>query len=466
MGKRLSKSDRQFIISAKLAGHAWSDIEAALVENGCTAGRETIRGVWRSSDEKKLNDSIDRIQEKQDGENRREVSMASSRITTVEDLVQFAQVDLTTWYIERHEINKWEVGAKSVERDLTYVDGRATGTIRSDGGLRVAPLIQIKLWLRRIKPVPVFPTIQPVFCTENFEMPEVVREAVQRSVILADPHIGFTRDLRTAELEPFHDRRAMDVALQVIQYVSPTRIDILGDFLDLADWSDKFTRLPEFVQLTQPAVLEGYWWLRQIRKVAPNAVITLYEGNHDERMRRAVLNNMRQAYELRAADEMDLPPALSVPKLLALHELGIRWIGNYPDGEDWLNGNVRLLHGNTAQVPGNTAKAVVSKADTTEIFGHIHRTEWCSRTQHLRDRIEVIEGFCPGCLCRIDGVVPGVKEKQQWGQGIAVVDYTEDRHNIAPVLISDGRALWDGMLFGGEDRTADVQQAYPDWNWG
>jgi len=54
------------------------------------------------------------------------------RIVTLDDLLAMSRVDLSEWEVERHIINKWEVGA--------------TGP---DGTLVVEPLWQVKAWLRR-----------------------------------------------------------------------------------------------------------------------------------------------------------------------------------------------------------------------------------------------------------------------------------------------------------------------------
>jgi hypothetical protein len=68
-------------------------------------------------------------------ENGAVVEMRSNRIKTLEDLVEAAEIDLKSWTIERHVVNKWEVGAKD-----------------SDGNIVVEPLYQIKVWLKALEP--------------------------------------------------------------------------------------------------------------------------------------------------------------------------------------------------------------------------------------------------------------------------------------------------------------------------
>lgn len=375
----------------------------------------------------------------------------TARIKTLDQLLQECAVDLDVWRVDHYLVNKWEVGAKN-----------------KSGEVVVTPLFQVKAWLVRRRPEPLFPTIRPVTCEPVAALsPAPERSGILRSLVWADPHFGFTQDKRTAGLAPFHDRQVLDLVVQIAAAAEPDRIDCLGDVLDLPEWTDRFIRSPEFAHTTQPALLEAHWWLAQVRQVAPCAKLIMYEGNHERRLEAALMTHLDAAYGLRAVDEMNMPQALSVPRLLALHKLGIDWVSGYPGGGDWLNGGVRLSHGERAQVAGNTAKAVVAGADATEIFGHIHRIEWVSRTKHLRDGRQVIAGFCPGCTCKIDGTVPAKTKRQQWQNGCAVVDFEVDGHgfSIAPVVIENGRAIWDGQLFEARDRLPDLREAYPDWNW-
>lgn len=64
------------------------------------------------------------------------LDVRSKRIRTLDELLDAAQVDLTKWYVERHVINKWEIGARG-----------------EDGEIVVEPLIQVKVWLRPISPL-------------------------------------------------------------------------------------------------------------------------------------------------------------------------------------------------------------------------------------------------------------------------------------------------------------------------
>ncbi|MEK7500260.1 MAG: hypothetical protein AAB649_06710, partial [Patescibacteria group bacterium] len=64
-----------------------------------------------------------------------EISLPKTRIHTLEQLVEYANIDLEVWLVEKLVINKWEVGAKVGE------------------ALEVTPLFQVKAFLVRKKAV-------------------------------------------------------------------------------------------------------------------------------------------------------------------------------------------------------------------------------------------------------------------------------------------------------------------------
>lgn len=190
-------------------------------------------------------------------------------------------------------------------------------------------------------------------------------------------------------------------------------------------------------------------------------LLTVHEGNHDKRLMAAIANHLRSAYDLRAADELELPPSLSVPRLLALHRLGIVWIGDYPQDVDWLNDGLRTNHGRIAGTPpGATARAIVEQAETSEIVGHVHRAESASRAIHRRNKERVIRAHCLGCMCHIDGRLPSAKggDREQWQQGFAVVDYDPNgiAYSYTSVLVEDGRTVHNGQWFTARDVAVPV----------
>ena len=280
-------------------------------------------------------------------------------------------------------------------------------------------------------------------------------------IALPDPQIGF-RDLH-GRLDPFHDEAAMDVALQITSWLEENdRIDTvinLGDYLDLPA-QGRFEQEASFAFTTQAAFDRGHLFLQQQRAAAgPKAKIVLVEGNHDRRMEKFITANALSAFGLRRANTTELP-AMSIPYLLRLDEIGVEYIDAYPAGAYWITERLRAIHGNKARSNGSTA-AAYTNADPhiSTIFGHAHRLEIQSRTVFNRDGAIRTTAVSPGCLCRVDGAVPSVngsthidgtpaKYYENWQQGVAIVTVQPDGEFFTELVqIKDGVAWFRGVQF-------------------
>ena len=379
--------------------------------------------------EDNLTDDGERIELVETG-NTRVYAARGHNIQTLEDLIKVCEIDLEKWRVDRHVANAWEV---TVKEGLTYTN------------------FQVKAWLTNKFPEPLQPVISDVVIKNFGWSPEesVVSE-VGKALILADPHFGFRKDVNTGKLVPFHDRDALSIALALAKELEPELIALLGDWLDFAEWSDKFIRSPDMYNTTQPALIEAAWFLGELRLLCPRAQIFLLEGNHEGRVTKAINKQVPYAYGITQPDTG--LPILSVPNMLPLERLGIQYIGNYPDGEVWLSDNLRAIHGNVVRnKSGATATSILENITATTVFGHVHRQELASKTVFGRDGAEVISAFSPGCLCRVDGEVPAVHGRMNWQQGIGVIDYGQRVLGITPISITQGAALFEGRRYLGKE---------------
>jgi len=406
------------------------------------------------------------------GPNTAEVSTDQSQdIRTLADLLRICEVDLDIWRVDHHLINKWAIGANEKRGELHWDDGVVAGDMVYNG-LAIHALYQVKAWLMRIDPEPIFPVIRPITCApRNTEpSPGPTHGGIHRALIIADPHIGFRKDINTAELIPFHDRRVLDIALQIAkasrEFWIMDLIAWLGDLVDMTEWTDRFTREPEFAHTTQPSLCEAHWWLRQFKEI-PGVEIEAFEGNHEKRMRTAILNHLPAAYDLSRVGIKKGQQVLTIQYLLALDSLDVKWSGDYPNDMEWLNDELALYHGDVARgAPGATARAMIDKKRCGTIYGHTHTTEMLVKRFQARERSINAVGFCPGCACHIDGRVPGSSPDRNWQQGIAIVDYDdESNYTITPIPINDGMAIWNHQVWTGVDRGDEIREAFPDYRW-
>ncbi len=222
--------------------------------------------------------------------------VVEGQIKTVDELMKLAGMSPKDWVVTNPKIKKWDVALKlKVNKDEEIV--------------KVVPSIYIEAPLRAVHPTAFEPVIQPIQI-ELPKLPKVGKQTkgkVKRCLIINDAQVGFRRTLHTTELVPFHDRRVLDLALQIAQTEQIDHISFGGDCLDLSEWSSKFLPEPEFYWTTQPALLELAWWFTQFRLAQPHAEIKKLEGNHDKRMPLLIASNMKQAYQLRAVMSYTCP---------------------------------------------------------------------------------------------------------------------------------------------------------------
>lgn len=397
----------------------------------------------KSSVSFKKEDNGDSVEVYEEGMNELLIHTNGESIRTLEQLIECAHVDLGTWEPLSPEFNSWESFAK-----------------RKDDLIVKVTLFQVKCRFIRRVPIKIQPVIHPVLV----EFPSRASAAIATTrtaglaLFLPDPQFGFKRNLRTQKLDPFHDRLALSVALQVSEQLQPDIVVWGGDVLDLAEFSDHFTRSPEFYFCTQPAIAEAAYWVRSFQEACSSAEHYMQSGNHEERLNRGIVNHLMAAYDLRSADNLDAAPVLSVDNLLGLGRMGVTYLDNYPDSDLWINDDLRFTHGNIARnAPGATAKAMLDRAEESTMFGHIHRRESLSKTLHKQSRRRTINVVCPGCLCRVDGAVPAASPRVNWQQGIGYAYYDADScKQMGVIPIENGEAYFDGHHYVGQDHREEV----------
>jgi hypothetical protein len=383
--------------------------------------------------------------------------LKADRLGKVADLLERSDIDPTDiGKIQSIRISEWQGLTKNEEGEAELHD------------LRGASIVLSPEWAEG----PSWPVVQPVAPVTIKPGPRPRKtptrasgEGWKRAVILPDTQIGYRRDLQTLQLDPFHDEKALDLAMQLVRAAEPDLVIWLGDFLDLAAFG-RFVQEASFAHTMQQTIDFGHLTLaRAVANAPTDCRHLLLEGNHDARLQKYTLANALAAFGLRRADAPAGWPVLSVPNLLAMDTLGVEYLSGYPANEFWLNDNLRVIHGIKVRSAGSTAQAVVDDERVSSIFGHVHRIELVHRTAHLRHGPATRLAVTPGCLCRTDGAVPSTKSGQDlmgrpltqaenWQQGMAIVDFEDGdgRFDVELVEIhpqdGGGRwARWRGLEF-------------------
>jgi predicted phosphodiesterase len=309
---------------------------------------------------------------------------------------------------------------------------------------------------------PTWPVIQP---GPTYRLPAAkarkTASETRTAVILPDAQIGYYR-ASNGELEPIHDEQAIDVALAILKDAQPDQVILVGDNLDFCELG-KYVVHAAYRDTTQATIDRGAVFAAQVRAAAgPDARITWIAGNHEERLPKMILQNAAAAFGLKRGNLPESWPVLSVPELCRFGEYGIEYLPGYPASSVWINQRLRVIHGDKVASGGSTAYKYLGSEKTSVIYGHIHRIEYAARTRADWDGAKTIMAASPGCLCRVDGVVPSTKQgvdldgrpirhagAENWQQGLAVVDYEEGDGFFAyeQIAIHEGRAAWRGKTF-------------------
>lgn len=278
------------------------------------------------------------------------------------------------------------------------------------------------------------------------------------AVVLPDMQIGYFRNA-SGDYEPIHDEDAIAVALKIVRQAKPSQVIMVGDNLDLCEFG-KYRSTPAFKHTTQAAIDRATTLCAEVRSAAPDAEIVWLAGNHEERLPNYILDNASAAFGLRQGNLPNSFPVMSVPFLCRFDEFGIVYKPGYPAGNHWITERLRVIHGNKVASGGSTAHKYLATEKTSVVYGHIHRREWAERTREDFDGPKTILAASPGCLARVDGVVPSTKGGfdldgrpmpivEDWQQGLAVIPYNSDTGEFwyEQVAIRNGDALWRGKLF-------------------
>lgn len=371
-------------------------------------------------------------------------SKQESGVTQLQRLLAENKIDLNE--VGSVRISSWQQGQKGADGEAEVLNlGGAAVTLKVDPA-----------W----KEGPAWPTIQPApqRTIKAVNVNKIDRK-LKRAIVFPDPQIGFRRDIRTGELDPFHDEGAMSVALQIGRDLNPDLSINIGDFLDFPMFG-RFAQEPGFQMTTQATIDRGHDFLCEQIAAMPNAEPILFEGNHDLRLQNFIITNALAAFGLKQANKPDSWPVLSVQNLLNLDELGVQYIDGYPGGEYYINDRLRCEHGRKVGPRGKIASKIVDDERVSTMTGHNHRVEMVYKTTGVRGTAKVNMGITLGCLSRIDGAVPStksaidangrpVKAFEDWQQAVGIVEYVEGDGPFAvtPVLIHNGTAVYNGKMY-------------------
>ena len=356
-------------------------------------------------------------------------------IMNLSELIQYSKTDIHSHEVTSHKVNSWSTVTKGVDGEPKVTRlWQVTATFKP----RLVPLVAAD-WG---PPPPYHPSVG-----EDVSL--------RQAVVLPDMQIGFRWEgLAEGDpwAEPYHDRKAIDIAIQVLAMTQPDVVVLLGDNLDFQPLSLRWATPPASMQTTAIALAEYRWLLWRIRQVCPRSRIVYMFGNHEDRLRKYL---DERAGELQGLTHANGKKALCLRNILGLDDLHIETV-EYPLPY-WLWDRVEIEHGRVVRRGGGaTAATVAAQREHSVLYGHIHRQEVAHRTAETpHGKREYVVGS-PGCLCRIDGIVPG-SDRPDWQQGVGVLSLVDDMdEHLELIRIQDGKAFYGSQLLVGQDYVSEM----------
>ena len=262
---------------------------------------------------------------------------------------------------------------------------------------------------------------------------------------------------------PFHDEKALEMAHAAVRELSPDRVVLLGDMVDLPGQSS-FDTHPNHTGIVQDQLDQTHNMLAQIRANAPDAQIDYIPGNHEKRLQRQVMQKNAELLGIKRANAEESLGVLTLEFLLRLGELEVNMAAEYPNGEVWLNDETVAVHGTTSSASSSTSARYLSRAPhLNTIHGHSHRAEIQWKTSRTRGGAMDRWAMSPGTLADRGGSVPSHGSSmddmgrhndrtENWQHAVGLVEYNNQMSNPELAMIRNGILKLRGESYGVEEQ--------------
>lgn len=257
---------------------------------------------------------------------------------------------------------------------------------------------------------------------------------------------------------PYCDLRAFNVATEIFADAKLTGLIYNGDWNDFRAISryPVYNKDPKLFSELKAELKVSRERLKTAHRAIKPKLAAWNDGNHEWRLFRAF---EKVPSALQILEIAEVGEALSIPNLMGLGELGIRYSGPYPNG-CWLktnlepHDNVWVEHGYTARKKaGYTATGKLEERMCSVVVGHCERLAIVWKRALGRDYFALENGnlSCiaePGLGEDIYGGVPhSVPGYMDHRQGISIIYYADRQWHPVPIKIRDGKAWFNGKLY-------------------
>lgn len=346
--------------------------------------------------------------------------VVSNKPLSEEDLIRIYKIDLDRWDAKDFKLNSWP------------------GPI---GNGQVTRYYQSTLYLK--KRVAMGQIVVPSLDLPMPERPKAPTKLHQSFLWVGfyDPHA------------PYYDRGLFELAKRWLAHNRPDRGLFGGDGPDYPTISRHDNSLVYNARVNE-CNRTWFEFLHGIRFACEETAYDYVDGNHDDRVKKALLAAVPELAEVThptwPGEDPDTRPIWHPAKLFDLDRLGINYVGSngsYAYGRVRITDGLIAMHGNFT---GPNAKAkTADKYNCNVIFGHLHQygvhneTRWNADTGG-EDLIEVIQA--PTMAQTSEGL--GYDTAPDWTRGFVVVRVHKPgvyTHSVA--RYKDGVLVWEDQEY-------------------
>lgn len=240
------------------------------------------------------------------------------------------------------------------------------------------------------------------------------------------------------------NRKAVDAVLNDVSLLMPDEIIQMGDLCDVNGiWAThQRSYISELEYTYESDIADAQRVIDELQRRAPNARITVLQGNHDARIAKTLSRLMLNAKDASMADRLMAPEAL-----MKFKQRGIEYIkmDEFYDGLSTRGvikrGHVHFVHG--ISVAKNAAAVHLSRFGANVNFGHVHRAMSCiSRTIAA----EEIGAWSAGCLCELAPLYLHTAPSE-WSNGYSVELYEKSGQFLhIQIPIVGGKSMLSPLL--------------------
>jgi hypothetical protein len=239
----------------------------------------------------------------------------------------------------------------------------------------------------------------------------------------------------------YHCDRALAVVEALVDDFQPDVLVDMGDGVDAGHLSDKFRQNPTRTTGLQHEINLKREQLARFRRTAPNARYIYLEGNHEERLRRAMWNQEGPAKALIQLDVVQRN--LTWPILLDIAPLHIEFIPYDEQTDRVILPKFILKHGTkVSQKSGYTATLEMLRYGRSGASGHTHRLGVVWRRDHNGQHVWVETGCCAN-------LKPEYTQDPDWQNGCVVLTFDQRTGavQVEPIEIRNGHTIWRGKEY-------------------